>query len=263
MATIARIIVTDSELQNPHQLFADFITESKRLLPENEKHQFILLPAGFVTFSIKSDLTHTPLSEPQEEIAKQKWNTKVEALKEQALAEFHKTFDSEMLKELKSVAHYLVIGIDSYVTPNSKDIRIQFVLTYDLQNEKPLHWTGKTYPQPKERDCLIKMPISTHFIKEKIGGKRIAIFGCHDLSVFNPRHQRHFSPFDDERKGIRKDKTAAGKIKCEFIDATLDFNPDIMLQLPHDHTITSSRSVRFGKNHTMPYLTRSRCQYER
>jgi hypothetical protein len=78
------------------------------------------------------------------------------------------------------------------------------------------------------------MPIETHFMNEKIDGQKIAVFGCHDLSIFNPRHQRHFSPFDDERKkGKRKDHTVAGKIKCRFIDATLDFCPDVMLQLPH------------------------------
>ena len=247
MATIARIIVTDSELENPRQLFTDFITESRKLLPKDEKHQFVLLPAGFIMFSINNDLTNIPLSEPQEKTAKQKWNDKVEALKEQAFAEFHKTFDSDVLKALQSVAHYLVIGIDSIVTPNSKDVRIQLVLTYDLQNERPLHWTGKTYPQPKERDCLIKMPIDTHFIQDRIGGKKIAVFGCHDLSVFNPRHQRHFSPFDDERKGQRKNKTAAGKIKCEFIDATLEFDPEIMLQLPHSEGTWAAKWTTLNK----------------
>ena len=234
MATIARIIVTDSEFRNNRQLFQDFIAASKNLLTNGDKHQFILLPAGFLKFSINDDITSISLSEPQEATKKQQWNTEIEALKVQALAEFYNSFDTEMLKELKSVAHYLVIGIDSNVTQNSKDIRIQLVLVYDLQNETPLHWTGKSYPQKKEMDCLIKMPIDTHFIKDKIGGKRITVFGCHDLSIFNPRHQRHFSPFEDERKNVkRKDNTAAGKIKCEFIDATLDFSPDIMLQLPH------------------------------
>jgi hypothetical protein len=235
MANIARIVVTETGLTGENRkLFTDFITESKSILPKGGKHQFVLLPAGFLKFSITSDLTHTPLSEPKDKTAKQKWDTNIEALKEQALAKFHQSFDSEMLNELKAVAHYLVIGIDSNVAPDSKDIRIQFVLVYDLQSEKPLHWTGKSYPKPNERDCLIKMPIDTHFIKDRIGGKKIAVFGCHDLSIFNPRHQRHFSPFDDERRNKnRKENTAAGKIKCRFIDATLDFNPDIMLQLPH------------------------------
>jgi len=227
MATIARIVVSDSDFQNKQQLFKDFIAESKKL-PKGVKHQFVLLPAGFLTFAVNGDLAHTLLSEPQEKIAKQKWNAKIETLKEQALAEFYRSFDSEILKELKSVAHYLVIGI------NSQDRRIQFVLIYDLQTGTPLHWTGKTYPNQKEKDSLIRMPINSHFIEQKIDGKRIAVFGCHDLSIFNPRHQRHFSPFADERNGAkRKESTASGKTKCPFIDATLDFNPDIMLQLPH------------------------------
>ena len=78
------------------------------------------------------------------------------------------------------------------------------------------------------------MPVDTHFIQEKIDGKKVAVFGCHDLSIFNPRHQHHFSPFDDERNGAkRKTDTTPGRIKCPFIDATLDFVPEIMLQLPH------------------------------
>ena len=233
MSTITRIVVTEENLQNKPQLFKTFTTESKRLLPKGEKHQFVLLPAGFLTFDT-NDLTGIPLSEPKGEIEKQKWNTEIENLKEQALAEFYRTFDAAILSELKSIAHYLVIGIDSNVDPKSKDLRIQFVLIYDLQSGEPLHWTGKTYPKPGERDCLIKMPIDTHFIEGTIDGKKVAVFGCHDLSIFNPRHQRHFSPFEDERKGgKRQEKTASGKIKCPFIDATLDFSPDIMLQLPH------------------------------
>jgi len=226
MATIARIIVTESD-QSKNRLFADFIAESKKILPEGKKHQFVLLPAGFLTFA-SDDLTDTPLSEPQDEATKQEWKARIELLKEQALSEFHRSLDSAILKELKSVAHYLVIGIDS------TDKRIELVLVYDLQSNKPLHWTGKSYPQQKEKRSLIRMPIDSHFIKEKIDGKRVAVFGCHDLSIFNPRHQHHFSPFDDDRRNAkRKENTAAGKIKCQFIDATLDFSPDIMLQLPH------------------------------
>ena len=187
-----------------------------------------------------------PLSEPHEKTAKQKWNAEIESLKDQALAKFHRSFDSKMLKELQSVANYFVIGIDSKAAPKSKDKRIEFVLVYDLQSGKPLHWTGKAYPQPQQRGCLIKMPIETHFLQERIGGKKIAVFGCHDLSIFNPRHQRHFSPFDDERNGKRKVDTPTGKIKCPFIDATLDFNPDIVLQLAHTEGTWAAKWTRFN-----------------
>jgi hypothetical protein len=199
------------------------------------------LPAGFLIFDTK-DLSGIPLSEPKEKVEKQKWNTEIENLKGQALAEFHKSFDSGTLKELKSIANYLVIGI------NSQDRRIQFVLVYDLQSGKPIHWTGKTYPNTKERDSLIKMPIDSHFMKQKIDGKKVAVFGCHDLSIFNPRHQRHFSPFEDERKGKkRQEQTASGKIKCPFIDATLDFSPDIMLQLPHTEGTWAAKWTTLNK----------------
>jgi hypothetical protein len=227
MTTIARIIVTEADLQHKHKLFTDFITESKKILPKGEKHQFVLLPAGFLTFTA-NDLTGIPLEEPEDKTEKQRWNAEIETLKGQALTEFHNTFDAAILKKLKSVAQYLVSGI------NSRDKRIQFVLVYDLQSGKPFHWTGKTYPTPQERNALIRMPIDSHFMKQKIVGRKVAVFGCHDLSIFNPRHQKHFSPFANERKGEkRKVNTFAGKIKCKFIDATLDFNPEIMLQLPH------------------------------
>ena len=76
------------------------------------------------------------------------------------------------------------------------------------------------------------MPLNSHFIK--IGSQRIAIFQCNDLSIFNQRHQPLFSPFEDERRGAkRRTDTPAGKLKCPFIDATLDFAPDVMLHLPH------------------------------
>ena len=247
MATIARIIVSETELRNNRKLFLDFITESKKHLPKGEKHQFVLLPAGFLTFASK-DLIGVPISEPQEKTAKQKWDEKVEAIKDQALTKFHHAFDDKMLQELKSVAKYLAIGINGKVAPDSKEILIQLVLVYDLQTGRPLHWTGKTYPNQKEKDYLIKMPIDTHFIKDRIGGKRIAVFWCHDLSIFNPRHQRHFSTFDDERKNAkRKENTAAGKIKCQFIDATLDFSPEIMLQLPHTEGTWAAKWTTLNK----------------
>jgi len=92
MATIARIIVTDPDLKNKRQLFSRFIAESKQHLPNGKKHQFVLLPAGFVQFAIKSDLTNMPLCEPSDKVARQKWNTEIESLKEQALGEFHRSF---------------------------------------------------------------------------------------------------------------------------------------------------------------------------
>ena len=180
--------------------------------------------------------------------AKQKWNTEIEALKDQALAEFHRSFDSKILKELKSVANYLVIGIDSKVAPKSKDKRIEFVLVYDLQSGKPLHWAGKAYPQPTQKNCLIRMPVETHFIKKKIDGKKkVAIFACNDLAIFNPRHQHLVSPFKNELKDKRKVDTATGKIKCPFIDATLDFSPDIMLQLPYTEGTWAAKWTTLNK----------------
>ena len=119
---------------------------------------------------------------------------------------------------------------------------------FSLQSGKPLHWTGKTFPQKREKHFVIQMPIATHFIKQKIDGKKIAVFGCHDLSIFNPRHQKHFSPFDDERKSAkRKENTETGKIKCPFIDATLDFSPDIMLQLPHTESTWAAKWTKLNK----------------
>lgn len=99
-----------------------------------------------------------------------------------------------------------------------------------------------------ERDCLIQMPTDTHFLQEKIDGKRVAVFGCHDLSVFNPRHQHHFSPFEDDRSGAsRKENTASGRIKCPFIDATLEFSPEIMLQLPHTEGTWAAKWTTLNK----------------
>ena len=246
MATIARIIVTDPDLKNKRQLFSRFIAESKQHLPNGKKHQFVLLPAGFVQFAIKSDLTNTPLSEPNDNAAKRKWNTEIESLKDQALAEFHRSFDSKLLKELKSVANHLVVGIDGKAAPKNKGRHIEFVLVYDLQADKPLHWTGKAYPQSDQRNSLIKMPIETHFIKRKIGGKKVAVLDCNDLSIFNPRQQQFFSPFKNELKDNRRVDTPTGKIKCPFIDATLDFNPDIVLQLAHTEGTWAAKWTKFN-----------------
>jgi len=137
MATIARIIVTDPDLKNKRQLFSCFIAESKQHLSNGKKHQFVLLPAGFVQFE-------------------------------------------------------------------------------------------------------------THFIKKKIGGKKVAILDCNDLSIFSPRHQHLFSPFKNELKDNRRVDTPTGKIKCPFIDATLDFCPEIVLQLAHTEGQWAAKWTKFN-----------------
>lgn len=229
MATIARIIA-DYENKTIASSFAHFITESKKHF-KGEKHQFVLLPGGFLKFAIKNDLTHTPLSEPKDKSEKQQWNDDIENLKNQALAVFYRDFDSKMLRELKSVANYLVIGIDA------EDARIQFVLVYDLQSGKPLHWTGKTYGRDTEKH-LIQMPIVSHFIR--IDGKKVAFLECNDISIFNPRSRRFCSPVDKERRNKttgkiekRKENMERQKLKCQFIDETIKFSPKIVLHLPH------------------------------
>lgn len=232
VATIARIVVSKPGFNKNRKLFTDFITKSKRELPKGEKHQFVLLPAGFLRFPIKTS-AQTPLSEPDGKAEKKEWNTNLEALKEQALIEFHRSFDSKVLKGLKAVAHYLVIGIDSKDADNRANI--QFVLVFDLQSGKPLHWTGKTLPVEGEKKHLIQMPMSTHFMKKKINGKKVAVFCCNDITCFNPRHRRFVSPFTRERidkktgEVIKRKKNA----KRDFIDETLDFRPDIVLHLVH------------------------------
>ncbi len=236
MSTISRIILTEPYPETANRkikLLTDFVAKSKDALPRGEKHEFVLLPSGFLTFVIKGDLTNVSLAEPENKTEKQQWNAEIDDIKEQALAEFGKTFDNTTLKALKSVANYLVVGIDSKPAPNSKEKTIEFVLVYDLQTGKPIHWTGKTHPTPGQSQCLIQMPIETHFMKQKVAGKRVAVFECNDLVIFNPRNTIH-SPFKDERNGRpRATDTKTGKRKCEMIDATLAFKPEIVLQLAH------------------------------
>jgi 5-methylcytosine-specific restriction endonuclease McrA len=77
-------------------------------------------------------------------------------------------------------------------------------------------------------------------MKQKIARKRVAIFGCHDLSIFSQRDKRYYSPFTSDRRDKetsekikRLDNTPYQKLRCQFIDATIEFSPEIMLQLPH------------------------------
>ena len=244
MAVIARIIVTKTGIAENRSLFAKFVIESKKIL-NGAKHQFVLLPGGFLKFS-SDTLESVALEEPQEKAAKADWNATVDTLKKQALTEFRRSFDSKMLKALKSVANYLVVGIDS------KDV--QFVLVYDLQSGKPLHWTGKTFPLPGERSHLIRMPIDTHFIKKRIDGKKVAVFGCHDLSIFSQRDKRFYSPIASERRDKntgerikRKTNTPWSLLRCQFIDATLEFCPDIMVQLPHSEGTWAAKWTKLNE----------------
>ena len=246
MAVIARIIVTKTGIAKNCPLFAKFVIESKKKL-NGAKHQFVLLPGGFLKFS-SDTLEGVALEEPQEKAAKTEWNAAVDTLKKQALTEFRRSFDSKMLKALKSVANYLVVGIDS------EGGSVQFVLVYDLQSGKPLHWTGKTFPRPNEDSRLIGMPIDTHFIKKRIDGKKVAVFGCHDLSIFSQRDKRFYSPIASERRDKntgerikRKTNTPRSQLRCQFIDATLEFCPDIMVQLPHSEGTWAAKWTKLNE----------------
>lgn len=132
---------------------------------------------------------------------------------------FYSVIEKSFVK-LKSVADYLTVGIDC-LSPSSKQ-HIELVAVCDLKRDRTAQWTGKFYPTEKQKNDLVKInDLNTHFIK--LNGQNVVILGCHDLMVFHPRGQAKVTS-----------ESWKGKISHKFKQQCVKFEPDIVLQHPHN-----------------------------
>ena len=220
MATIARIIVTKKECspvkhnrndktktnyipdaQKVSELFDQFLTTAKQ---NGYRYKFVLFPAGILHFPFPADLT-----DGDDSITIQRKYIR-------AATHTFRQWLGNRTEILKSVAKHLLIGIDS--VGNDKK-NVQLIAVYRTSTGK-IHWTGKSYPVSREINKLIDMDIESHFVN--LGGKRTAVFCCHDLMICSPRGQANL------RKGSKKEKQAK-----KFRRELKRFQPEIILHLPH------------------------------
>jgi hypothetical protein len=185
---------------------------------KKQHFEFVVTPGGFLKFQIpNSVLKHYTEKDTEEKLLP---ILKKDA--EKTVLNFFKSLPTDTFKKLKETANYVTIGIDGrnpYSYPS--DLTTELVCVYDLNKEKVIHWTGKFYPVESQKKILIKEnDLNTHFIE--LNNQRVAVLGCHDLNVFNPRGQASASVDGWKRKTSEK-----------FRKLCTEFNPDIILQHPH------------------------------
>ena len=215
---IARLIIKDKQCTNdgfpiPTEL-SSIIDKFLSKAYEKQYFEFILTPGGFLRFNFPKELQNLTVEE-----AEKKHIPQFQLEAEKTITNFLKGLRRGNLRKLQEIGEFLTIGIDGYNTINSQ--RIELIAVYDLNKETVIRWTGKFYPTEQQKRHLIKInDFSTHFIN--LGGQNIIILGCHDLNVFNPRG----------RAAVGMDSWKR-KISEQFSKLCKQFNPDIILQLPH------------------------------
>ncbi len=216
---IARIIVSGKQykgeepiLDELKKVFVSFVQDAKK---KDMKFEFVITPGGFLRFDWPSEF--------DQKIDEEEGNKNIQVFYKSAEQGIDKFFDyigKNTLEELKGIADYLTIGIDSKNYKN--DQRIELVAIFDLKASKVIRWTGKFYPTGAEERHLIRIyDLDSHFIT--LNNQKVVVLGCHDLNAFNPRGQAVSNP-----DGWRK-KTAD-----EFKERCKEFKPDIILHHPHN-----------------------------
>jgi very-short-patch-repair endonuclease len=216
---IARLVVTGKQYDkygNPN--FSKLEKLIKRFLSKEygKSHfEFILTSGGFLTFSFPDELQH----DLDIVTAEKKNVNKLQKQAEKIIDEFFNSLQLSTFNKLKETVDYFTIGIDGFNPTNYQ--AIELVAIYDLKIKKVINWTGKFYPTESQKKDLIKInDLDTHFIE--LNKQRIAILGCHDLNVYNPRGQANANPNGWKRK-----------LADKFKKQCTEFNPDIILQHPH------------------------------
>jgi hypothetical protein len=94
------------------------------------------------------------------------------------------------------------------------------VLIYDIERRRAV-WTGKSYPTGEQANALVHITdLGTHF--HEIAGERVAVLGCHDLNMFNPRGWANQDP-----AGTRHARCSEMRKRMKA------FRPTVVLQHPH------------------------------
>jgi len=216
---IARLIVTGNDYDERGNLDCNKLIRSigsfVGQMHGKCQFDFLITPGGFLTFSFQANFPANI------EITYAEKNLTNILQQEAALQidRFLKLLPKDVYSKLKDIADYFTIGIDGKSPLNKQ--HIEFVAVFDLKQEKVIQWTGKFYPTEQQKKDLIKInDLSSHFIK--LNHQQVAILGCHDLNVYNPRGQATASP-----DGWKKQVAERFKRKCK------EFDPDIVLQHPH------------------------------
>jgi hypothetical protein len=177
--------------------------------------RYLITPGGFRTIRT-SDRFSTPAgwkSEAGGELP-------LRAYAEDALDEL---LAPALVAAVADVASFLTLGIDVH---GSNGIHAEFVATVDLaasaaRRTPVATWTGKSYPADGQENTLVHIvDVASHC--QVIGGDRVLVLGCHDLSVYNPRGAANLSA------GSYRSRRA-----LEVREEVRGFEPTVVLHHPH------------------------------
>jgi len=134
---------------------------------------------------------------------------------------------SVALEKARGRARFLTLGIDFYSIGKRKMDRqdgkthAELVAIIDLDQGKPVGWTGKSYPvSGQERTLVQERALESH--RFHVDDERVLVLGCHDLNMFSPR-----------ARAAMKDGSERYRRSQEMREMVEKFKPTIILQHPH------------------------------
>lgn len=221
---IGRIVVTTNWHGTEKEVASAYAAYVKDAKAKSVNVTYLITRGGFLEFPWPSKIgrrTNT-VNPSADDLA---------CLKGFAKDAFNKLLANPVMKEVKKVARYITVGIDStnknvtrivengveHITWNPINL-IEFVVMYDFKTGDEW-WTGKIYPTPSQQKQLLRIPgVESHFVETE--DDRVMLLGCHDLNLWSPRG-------DKSAKGWRLD------LKNAFKSEAKHFKPNVVLQHPH------------------------------
>lgn len=145
----------------------------------------------------------------------------LESFRGVAAAALEELVSGEVMERARSCGvEVFSVGVDVRGVRGLSQTHAELVATVELGGGD-VRWTGKSYPLPAEERTLVQeVDLGSHV--QELAGERVAVLGCHDLNVFNPRGRAAL------REGSRRHRRV-----WELVRVLEEFRPTVVLQHPH------------------------------
>lgn len=212
--TIARIVCDGDAPATPSSCTRALLEAFTKRWPRGVHAQFATTGGGFVELGLEGEWK-----------ARRGWSSRacdLRELVELASAGLSRVMSKRVRTAAMGKADILTIGVDLRFPWDDEDpSHAELVAVYDIQAGRPIAWTGKSYPTPRQQANLVQVTdLRTHFVKA--GGERVMVLGCHDLNMFSPRAHANQSAEGPRRARCDEMRALAKK-----------FRPTVVLQHPH------------------------------
>lgn len=212
--TISRIVLRDPRDNSPEGAEAVLLRGFKDEWPHGIRAEMTITPGG-LAFLRYEDVW----------AGSRGWETTpadFQAAVHRAVPYLQEILTNRVWKAARQRTRWLTIGIDQDWGPEDLWPRphAELVAIVDVEREKVVGWTGKSFPVTSQQRDLIQAPLESHFIT--LGRRHVVVLGCHDLTMYNARGYANQDPAGTRRK--RCDK---------FRRMCRQFSPTIVVQHPH------------------------------